>query len=134
MIKISFTDGRVTDIVCDTPAEAAQVVSSMTKQKTSTLATKKVSGKVSKIENATPASAARRKHVSKYGQWMLSEVRYLVQNAHRSPEQIASESSLRTRHSPGAIRNAVYAIRSNSPFSKRFNALVAEARREAVAG
>lgn len=133
MIKISFSNGHISEVVCDTPAEAAQVVSSMNKQQSRPVATKRVSGAISKIEETKPAGETRRKHVAKYGQWMLSEVRHLVQNSNVSPEKLANDPTLRARHSAGAIRNAAYAVRSNTPFSKRFNALVSEARRTASA-
>lgn len=104
------------EFFCDTASEASEVVALIS-------GTKKIE-KREVVKSTKATSTRKRRSTSKFGLWESDEVRLLLENKGNPSSVVTRDPALRERHTPGAISNALSAVRNGHYFSPRFKSLV----------
>lgn len=140
MIKISFQNGNISEITCESAREVSEIVSSMKSSyvpKTTTVATPAASKATRKrapkhYRTIASKNGKRRVHPVRQGWWNLEEVKFIIENKDTMDEaKLATSPYLMQRHVPSAVYRVISEINDGGKFpSKRLAQLYREATKE----
>lgn len=130
MIKILFSQGAISEVLCESSREAAEVVNAMATSFDTDAGTKR---KVVRDHQTRMTKTGRKmRRPTRMKWWNIDEMRYLVENHDKvSEKELSRDPYLMQRHVPSAVSRVLNELKSGGKFSsKRLNVLYQEAVRE----
>lgn len=140
MIKFTFQNGQISDVSCDSPIEAAQIITAMKSSALQNAANAPTPAKRTRALKHHRTVKTRAGHKTsvplRRGRWTVDEIRFIVNELRNgSPvSKIKTAPYLMERHVPSAIYQVAVSARAGNGkfYSKRISQLYRQVTSEAT--